>query len=146
MTSRRWTVIAVALILSGVIPDAHAADARVVRAVVLRSGDRVSLAIEMTAEPQKAVLRMLSASVLEVEAGPVAAPVRDMELGPSDAVPMLEHVSIREYRVRNRPSFVRARLTLQQPGHGNIRIVGRVVYVDLSSSAPLPPDTPVATF
>jgi len=113
-------------------PGAEAANARAVRVTLLRSGDRMTLAIEMTAEPQKAVLRKLSPTVLEVETGPVAAPVRGLQLAPSAAgVPAITHVSIREYRARNRPSFVRARMTLGQPARGNIRVVGRVVYVDL---------------
>lgn len=117
---------------AGVTPNTEAVNTRVAHIALLRNGERMTLAIEMKAEPQKAVLRRLSARVLEIETGPVATGVRRLELEPSGGASAITHVSVREYRVRNRPAFVRARLTLGQPGHANVRIVGRIVYVDLS--------------
>ena len=110
-------------------PDAAAADAGGVRAALLR-GEIPSLAIDMLAEPRKAVLRVLSPTLLEVEAGPVLGPVRDIELVPSPEVSLVQHVSVREYRVHNRPGFVRARILLKEAGQGNIRVAGRFLYVD----------------
>ena len=109
--------------------DAAAADAGGVRAAFLR-GEVPSLAIDMMAEPRKAVLRMLSPTLLEIEAGPVLGPVRALELVPPPEVSLVQHVSVREYRVRNRPGFVRARILLNEPGQGNIRIAGRFLLVD----------------
>ena len=73
---------------------------------------------------------MLSPTVLEIEAGPVLGPVQALELAPSPEVPLVQHVSVREYRVRNRPAFLRARILLSAPAQGNIRVAGRFLYVD----------------
>ena len=50
--------------------DADAADPRLVRVVLLRVADRMTVALEMSGEPQKASLRVLSSRALEIEAGP----------------------------------------------------------------------------
>ena len=110
-------------------PGAAAADAGSVHAAFLR-GAGPSLVIDMTAEPRKAVIRMLSPTVLEIEAGPVLGPVKAVELAPSPEVPLVQHVSVREYRVRNRPALLRARILLNEPGQADIRVAGRFLYVD----------------
>lgn len=145
MTLRIGALIAGVMIATGAMAaEAHASEARLVRVVLLRTDDRISLALEMTAEPQKAVLRALSATVLEVEAGPVVGPVREMQLEPSASVPVIRYVSLRQHNGANRALFVRARVMLRAPGRGNIRVVGRVVYVDFATSAPPRPAFPEA--
>ena len=144
--SVRWlALIGAAMIVTGAVArEANASDPRVVRVVLLRTDERITLALEMTEEPQKAVLRTLSATVAEVEVGPLMGPVRVGDLAPQSNVPVIRSVSIREYSaahgtpsrgrdgsVAGRDVFVRARVTLSGPGRGNVRIVGRVVYVDV---------------
>jgi len=139
MTCRWLALVGAAMLTSVMAVAAQAGDARLTRVVLLRSGDRMSLALELTAEPQKAVLRTLSARVLEVEAGPLAGPVREVELAPSSGVPLVRHVSIRGYTMGTRTTFVRARILLHEPGLANMRVVGRVVYIDLvARRAPVP--------
>jgi hypothetical protein len=124
--------------------EARAADPRLVRVVLLRVADRISLALEMTGEPQKAALRVLSARALEVEAGPVSGVVREDQLAPASDAAFIRHVSIQRYTTNNRGAFVRARVTFDAPGAGNVRVVGRTVYVDLTPMVALRPNLPSA--
>ena len=124
--------------------DARAADPRLVRVVLLRVADRISLALEMTGEPQKAALRVLSARALEVEAGPVSGVVREDQLAPASDAAFIRQVSIQRYTTGNRVAFVRARVTFDAPGAGNVRVVGRTVYVDLTPMVALRPNLPSA--
>jgi hypothetical protein len=115
-----------------------------VRVVLLRVADRISLALEMTGEPQKAALRVLSARALEVEAGPVSGVVREDQLAPASDAAFIRQVSIQRYTTGNRVAFVRARVTFDAPGAGNVRVVGRTVYVDLTPMVALRPNLPSA--
>jgi hypothetical protein len=124
--------------------EARAADPRLVRVVLLRVADRISLALEMTGEPQKAALRVLSARALEVEAGPVSGVVREDQLAPASDAAFIRQVSIQRYTTGNRVAFVRARVTFDAPGAGNVRVVGRTVYVDLTPMVALRPNLPSA--
>jgi hypothetical protein len=122
--------------------EARAADPRLVRVVLLRVADRISLALEMTGEPQKAALRVLSARALEVEAGPVSGVVREDQLAPAFDAAFIRQVSIQRYTTGNRVAFVRARVTFDAPGAGNVRVVGRTVYIDLTPIVALRPNLP----
>jgi hypothetical protein len=121
-----------ALIAPLTAQEVHAADPRLVRVVLLRVADRMSLALEMTGEPQKAALRVLSARALELETGPVSGLFREEQLAPDSNVSFIRQVSIQKYTASNRAAFVRARVTFDAPGAGNVRVVGRTVYVDLA--------------
>ena len=77
--------------------EARAADPRLVRVVLLRVADRMSLALEMTGEPQKAALRVLSARALEIEAGPVSGLFKEEHLAPESDGAFIRHVSIQKY-------------------------------------------------
>jgi hypothetical protein len=124
--------------------EARAADPRLVRVVLLRVADRISLALEMTGEPQKAALRVLSSRALEVEAGPVSGVVREDQLAPASDAAFIRQVSIQRYTTGNRVAFVRARVTFDAPGAGNVRVVGRTVYVDLTPMVASRPNLPPA--
>jgi hypothetical protein len=124
--------------------DARAAEPRLVRVVLLRVADRMSLALEMTGEPQRAALRVLSDRALEIEAGPVSGLVRDQQLAPASDDAFIRQVSIQKYTNANRAAFVRARVTFDAPGAGNVRVVGRTVYIDLTPMVALRPTVPPA--
>jgi hypothetical protein len=124
--------------------EARAADPRLVRVVLLRVADRMSLALEMTGEPQKAALRVLSARALEIEAGPVSGLFKEEHLAPASDGAFIRQVSIQKYINANHVAFVRARVTFDAPGAGNVRVVGRTVYVDLAPMVALRPSLPRA--
>ena len=141
--------IAIALSLVGCFGhltalEARAADPRLVRVVLLRVADRISVALEMTGEPQKAALRVLSSRALEVETGPVSGVVREDQLAPASDAAFIKQVSIQRYTTANRVAFVRARVTFDAAGAGNVRVVGRTVYIDLTPMVALRPNLPSA--
>lgn len=111
--------------------EAPAADPRLLGVALLRKGDLVSLALELSAEPRRAVLHTVSDRVLELEMGPVVGPVRAEQLAPASVVPLVSQLSIRQQRAPGSGVFVRARVMLRAPGRGDVRVAGRVVYVDL---------------
>jgi hypothetical protein len=104
--------------------------AQFVRVMLLRTEDRMSLALEMSAEPASAALRALSPTAFELEVGPVIGPIRAAGFAASD-VPLINRVSVREITAGDR-SYVRTRIMLNAPGRGDVRVVGRLVYVDLA--------------
>jgi hypothetical protein len=124
--------------------EVRAADPRLVRVVLLRVADRMSLALEMTGEPQKAALRVLSDRALEIEAGPVSGLVKEEQLAPASEGALIRQVSIQKYTNANRVAFVRARVMFDAPGAGNVRVVGRTVYVDLAPMVAFRPVLPRA--
>jgi hypothetical protein len=126
------------------VGEARAADPRLVRVVLLRVADRMSLALEMSGEPQKAALRVLSARAIEVEAGPVSGLFREEQMAPASTVAFIRQVSIQKHTASTRAAFVRARITFDAPGAGNVRVVGRTVYVDLAPVATFRPAVPRA--
>lgn len=129
------------------IGEARAADPRLVRVVLLRVADRMSLALEMSGEPQKAALRVISARAIEVEAGPVSGLFREERMAPASNVAFIRQVSIQKHTSSTRAAFVRARVTFDAPGAGNVRVVGRTVYVDFApvgTFRPALPRAPVA--
>ena len=124
--------------------EARAADPRLLRVVLLRVADRMSLALEMSGEPQKAALRVLSARALEIEAGPVSGLFREEQMAPASNVAFIRQVWIQKHTAGTRASFVRARVTFDAPGAGNVRVVGRTVYVDFMPVTTFRPELPRA--
>lgn len=131
-----WALVGLAIVVvAATSSEVHAANARLARVVLLRSADRLSVALEMTAEPHKAALRVLSANVLEVEVGPVDRPIREAELTPERA-PFIKQISIRRHTAPDNAVYARARVTLYAPAHANVRVNGHVVYVDVVGPKP----------
>ena len=102
---------------------------------LLRKGDLVSVALELSAEPRRAVLHTVSDRILELEMGPVVGPVRAEQLAPASEVPLVSQLSIRGQTDPRSDVFVRARVVLRTPGRGDVRVAGRVVYVDVQPLA-----------
>jgi hypothetical protein len=110
--------------------EVPAGDPRLLGVALLRQGRVVSFALDMTAEPRRAMLHPVSDRVFELEVGPVIGPVRTEELTPASEVPLVSQLSIREQRTTSE-TFVRARVMLRTPGRADVRVAGRVVYVDI---------------
>jgi type II secretory pathway predicted ATPase ExeA len=106
-------------------------DSRLLGVALLRRANVVSFALEMSREPRRAMLHPISDRVFELEVGPVVGPVRTEELTPASEVPLVSQLSIREQRTPTDELFARARVTLRTPGRADVRVAGRVVYVDI---------------
>ena len=100
------------------------------RAMLVRTDGRMSMAFEMTAEPGKATFQTVSPTVLEIEAGPTIGPIRPAAFV-SSALPLLNQLSIRKI-FRDHREYLQARVMLNAAGGADVRVVGRVVYVDLA--------------
>ena len=147
MTTRVRLIVFLAALGSAApvfVGEVQAADPRLVRVVLLRVADRMSLALEMSGEPQKAALRVLSARAIEVEAGPVSGLFREERMAPASNVAFIRQVSIQKHTSSTRAAFVRARVTFDAPGAGNVRVVGRTVYVDFAPVGTFRPALPRA--
>ena len=117
--------------LSGLTMDAlFSSSAGLSRVELVRADGRTSLALEMTGEPSRAALRTLSPTAFDVEVGPIVGDVRP-ELFVAATIPALRQVSIRKLTSGHR-DYVQARVMLNAPGGADVRVVGRVVYVDFS--------------
>ena len=120
------------VLASSLAPGSHFKQVR-----LERDADRVSLVVEMEAEPQKVITHTDGRGTLEVEVGPVAGLVTDQHLTPTAGMPFVDQVSVDEFAGANQDRFVRARVTLLGALRTNVRVVGSRVYVDFDA-----PDEP----
>ena len=128
----------------------QAADSRLKGVSLLSSGSRVSVAVDLTSEPNKVIMRNVTPTILEVEVGPISGRVDSQQLTPAVDVPFVAQVSLKEFTAPQRRTFVRLRMTLRGASRSNVRISGGTVYVDfaeLPSRRQLLPSrpTPAAT-
>jgi hypothetical protein len=134
----RAAVIMTMGVAAGTVPSrADAADARFERLVLLPSPDRVSLVFEMTGEPREVSTRRISSAVMELEAGPIAAPVAAASFVAPTGVRFVGGVTIVRAAAPEGGAYLRARITLLETSRSAVRVVGRRVYVDFSADAPL---------
>jgi hypothetical protein len=101
---------------------------------LLNASDRVSLVFELTGEPQNVATRRVSAAVLELDAGPVVMPARATSFMAPPGVRFVMGVSIQGGEAT--AGRLKARITLLERARTAVRVVGRRVYVDISSDAP----------
>lgn len=129
----RTLVVCLTMVTTAPIAAAtEAADARLNGLSLLRSGGRVSVAVDMTTEPEKIVMRNVAPTILEVEVGPIGGRVDSQLLTPSLDVPFIAQLSLKEFTAGQRRSFIRMRMTLRSPSRTNVRVVGGTVYVDFA--------------
>lgn len=133
---------AVAVLLCTAAAAAAATDTRFEQVSLLNAGDRVSLVFELTGEPQNVATRRVSAAVLELDAGPVAAPPTATSFMAPAGVRYVMGVSIHGGATGSR-GVLKARITLLERARSSVRVVGRRVYVDFIADAAPPPATPV---
>ena len=118
------------------IAAADAADVRLQHVSLLTARDRVSLVFELTGEPADVATRRVSAAVLELDAGPVVAPVRPTSFMAPPGVRFVMGVSIQA--ASGASGRLKARITLLERARSSVRVLGRRVYVDFSpDSQPL---------
>lgn len=117
--------------------SATAIDLESAGVVLLASDGRTSVVLEMAGEPRQVVVRRASDTSLEVDAGPVTAPLRARRVSAPAGVSLLDGVSIGNVAVSGRERFVRARLTVPPLTRGNVRVNGRRVYIDLAPPWPV---------
>ena len=99
------------------------------RVLLLTTGVRTSVVLQLADEPKKVATRQVDSSTLEIDAGPVVSPHDAQRLTAATASPVAE-VGL-ENVTSARASLLRARIALRGATRSDVRVVGRRVYVDL---------------
>lgn len=120
----------------------QAAGARLERVMLLTVPERVSLVIELSAEPMHVETRRISSAVLEIEAGPVDGTVRSEVLSAPPGTRFVADVSIQSGPPTRDGASVHARIALIEMSRSSVRVIGRRVYVDFSADEPYRPGPP----
>ena len=103
--------------------------------------DRVSLVFELPLEPRQVRSRRTD-TMLDLDVGPMANPVRPQQWSAPEGVHLVERVGIEGIAASETGQFLRAHVAIPEFAHANVRSEGRRVYVDLTW--PLAPPEVVA--
>lgn len=97
--------------------------------VLVGAGGGFSLVLEMTGSPGVVFTPRTEGTLLEVETGPLSAPVPSrLWNGPND-VDLVNQVAVGEFD-RDGERFMRTQIALSRPVESRVRVVGSRVYVD----------------
>jgi hypothetical protein len=125
------------LLLRG--PEAYAAEPSVMRVLVAPSAGQMSLVVEMTEEARRVSTQQTSATVLMLEAGPIASPLKRQILKAPSGLSLLEEVAVDEGTTNENEHVLRLRVTMRRTVPSSVRVVGRRIYLDfMVPDAPMP--------
>jgi len=134
-----------AFVLQG--SNAFATEPSLMRVVVVPSAGQLSLVVEMSDEARRVSTQQLSATVLLLEAGPIAPPVKRQILNAPSGLSMLQQVTVDEGTDADE-HLLRLRVTMKRPAPSTVRTVGRRIYIDfMAADASMPlasPSPPIA--
>jgi len=124
---------------------ALAADPSVMRVAVVPSAGQMSLVVEMSDEARSVSTQQVTPTLLLVEAGPIAVPLKRQILNAPSGLSLLQRVSVDEGIATGKEPVLRLSITMKRPAASSVRVVGRRVYVDfMVPDAPLPIASPRA--
>ena len=124
------------LLLRG--PEAYAAEPSVMRVLVAPSAGQMSLVVELTEEARRVSTQQTSATVLMLEAGPIASPLKRQILKAPSGLSLLEEVAVDEGTTNENEHVLRLRVTMRRTVPSSVRVVGRRIYLDF-----MVPDVPM---
>jgi hypothetical protein len=125
------------LLLCG--PEVYAAEPSVMRVLVTPSAGQMSLVVEMTEEARRVSTQQTSATVLMLEAGPIASPLKRQLLKAPSGLSLLEEVAVDEGTTNENEHVLRLRVTMRRTVPSSVRVVGRRIYLDfMVPDAPMP--------
>jgi hypothetical protein len=125
------------LLLGG--PEVYAAEPSVMRVLVTPSAGQMSLVVEMTEEARRVSTQQTSATVLMLEAGPIASPLKRQILKAPSGLSLLEEVAVDEGTTNESEHVLRLRVTMRRTVPSSVRVVGRRIYLDfMVPDAPMP--------
>ena len=120
--------IACILLLQG--SNSFAADPSVMRVAVVPSAGQMSLVVELSDEARSVSTQQVSPTLLLVEAGPIALPLKRQILNAPSGLTLLQKVSVDEGTTAGKEHMLRLGVTMKRPAPSTVRVVGRRVYVD----------------
>jgi hypothetical protein len=128
------------LLLQG--SNSFAADPSVMRVAVLPSAGQMSLVIELSDEARSVSTQQVTPTLLLIEAGPIALPLKRQILNAPSGLELLQTISVDEGTTAGKEHVLRLGVTMKRPAASTVRIVGRRVYVDFmlaDAPGPVPP-------
>jgi hypothetical protein len=137
-------VCALVAMAAGLARPAASADAALSRVLMLPLVDRTTVVAELTERVPRVREISSSAAMIMIEAGPVDAATKPLDLTPVVRSRYVAHVSVRIATAPDGLSYLRIQITLAAFCTHRLRISGSRVYVDLvpleeRSPAPLVP-------
>ena len=107
-----------------------AADPSVMRVAVVPSAGQMSLVIELSDEARSVSTQQVTPTLLLVEAGPIALPLKRQLLDAPSGLELLQKVSVDEGTNAGKEHVLRLGITMKRSAPSTVRVVGRRVYVD----------------
>jgi len=120
--------IACMVLLQG--SNSFAADPSVMRVAVVPSAGQMSLVVEMSDEARSVSTQQVTPTLLLVEAGPIALPLKRQILNAPSGLALLQKVSVDEGTTASQEHVLRLGVTLKRSAPSTVRVVGRRVYID----------------
>jgi hypothetical protein len=130
-------LIACMVLLQGT--NTFAADPSVMRVAVVPSAGQMSLVVELSDEARSVSTQQVTPTLLLVEAGPIALPLKRQILNAPSGLALLQKVSVDEGTSAGKEHVLRLAITMKRPAPSTVRVLGRRVYVDF-----MVPDAPAA--
>src|SRR5215510_2184091 len=122
-----------------------AADPSVMRVAVVPSAGQMSLVIELSDEARSVSTQQVTPTLLQVEAGPIAMPLKRQMLNAPSGLDLVQKVSVDEGTNAGKEHVLRLGVTLKRSVPSTVRVVGRRVYVDfMIADGPAPAAPPMA--
>ena len=116
------------LLLSG--SNVAAAEPSVMRVAVVPSAGQMSLVVELSDEARRVSTQQPAPTVLLLEAGPIAMPLKRQVLNAPSGLSLLKRVSIDEETTAGNEHVLRLGVTMKKPTPSTVRVVGRRIYID----------------
>ena len=121
-------LIACMVLLQGT--NTFAADPSVMRVAVVPSAGQMSLVVELSDEARSVSTQQVTPTLLLVEAGPIALPLKRQILNAPSGLALLQKVSVDEGTSAGKEHVLRLAITMKRPAPSTVRVLGRRVYVD----------------
>ena len=137
------TLAACMLVLRG--SNSFAADPSVMRIAAVPSAGQMSLVIELSDEARSVSTQQVTPTLLIVEAGPIALPLKRQILNAPSGLELVQAVSVDEGTNAGKEHVLRLGVTMKRSTPSTVRVVGRRVYVDfMVADGPVPAAPPMA--
>ena len=132
--------------------NSFAADPSVMRVAVVPSAGQMSLVVELSDEARSVSTQQVTPTLLMVEAGPIALPLKRQILNAPSGLTLLQKVSVDEGTTVGKEHVLRLGVTMKRPAPSTVRVVGRRVYIDFmvadapaAGAPPRPAGVPIAS-
>jgi hypothetical protein len=123
-------VLVCALLMLAMARPVSAAEPSLMRVVVVPSAGQLSLVLELTEEVRRVSTEQVSATMLKIEAGPIAPALKPQLLQAPAGLRILERVVVGESRSSDEQRMLRVQVMLRQATPSSVRMVGRRIYLD----------------